>query len=412
MNRLIGSLRASPFLRGVVAIAGGTAAAQAVGVLVSPLLTRLYTPEAMGLWGLFVSFVGVASVLGALRYEVAIVAAKDEREALLLTKSSLYIAGFVAVASGGVFELFRRQEILGYAVFPAWVALVAILASAVTVWGTVLRYWAIRQGAFAAIGRLTVSQALFRALAQLVLAVGGGVGLLLGEVVGRFAGLRVLWRILPATQGAWLSKPVLAKYRGYPLVQLPSSFLDMLALMAPVPVFTAVYGVAVGGGLALAQRVVGLPLSLIGASVADVFYGRAAQLARENPAALSRFLLATVLRLGLISLALGVSLWLVAPRVAVVVFGPDWEQAGHMMSAMAPWFTAMLAVSPVSRVVFLSPYAWVKLLYDAMSLFVISSPLWLNIADPVEVLHIVSWMKAGQYVIYFGLLLALIRLMR
>jgi len=67
-------LAQSRFFRGVVAIAGGTAIAQAVGVLLSPIITRLYTPEAMGLWGLFVSFLGVASVVSTLRYEVAIVA--------------------------------------------------------------------------------------------------------------------------------------------------------------------------------------------------------------------------------------------------------------------------------------------------------------------------------------------------
>lgn len=408
MNQLIGNFQVSPFFRSVVAIAGGTAAAQVVGLLVSPLLTRLYTPEAMGLWGLFVSFVGVASVLGTLRYEVAIVAAKNEHEALLLTKSTLYIAVFVAAASGGVFEFFRRQGILGYSAFPSWVVLMVITASVVTVWGTVLRYWAIRQGKFAAIGRFTVTQALFRALSQLVSAVAGDLGLLTGELVGRFAGLRVLWKLLPVTQGTWLSKSVLVKYRSYPLVQLPSSFLDTLALMAPVPVFTSVYGVAVGGGLALAQRVVGLPLNLIGASVADVFYGKAAKLARDNPVALGRFLLSTVLRLGLISLALGVALWFVAPRVVVVVFGSAWEQAGLMMRAMAPWLVAMLAISPVSRVVFLSKYAWLKLIYDLLSIAVVSSPLFLSIEDPIVALTVVSWAKAGQLILYLLLLFFLV----
>ena len=404
-------LRPSAFLKEVAAIAGGTALGQSLGVLASPLLTRLYGPEEMGLWGLFVSFLGVAAVLSTLRYEMAIVAVKDEDEGLLLTKSSLVVSGATALLCPLAFDLLRRHDLLGFGGFPPWTSFAVAPALAASAGGLVLRYWAVRKGAFGLVGRFTVIQSLSRLLAQLGLAVVGGAGLFLGEIVGRFAGLFSLWRTLPP-RGASFTPSVLAKYRVYPLVQLPSSFLDTLALMAPVPVFAAVYGVSVAGGLALAQRVVSLPLSLIGASVADVFYGRAARLARENPAALSRFLLTTVLRLWPVSLALGLSLGLIAPRVAVMVFGAAWEQAGHIMSAMAPWMTAMLAISPVTRVVFLCSYAWVKLLYDLVSVFVVSSPVWLNISDPVKSLYIVSWLKAGQLIGYLGLLFILVRSMR
>jgi hypothetical protein len=98
--RVLRRLRQSTFFRGVLAIAGGTALAQVAGVLFLPLLTRLYSPEALGLWGLFVSFLGVASVAATLRYEVAIVAASSEEEALALTRSTLALAivmGFLGV---------------------------------------------------------------------------------------------------------------------------------------------------------------------------------------------------------------------------------------------------------------------------------------------------------------------------
>lgn len=404
---LINRVKNSPFLKGVLVIAGGTAAAQTIGVLVSPFLTRLYSPDAMGLWGMFISFVGVSSVLGGMRYDVAIVAANDDQEALIITKSSLYVAAGFSVIAGIVFEIFRRSRVLGYGAFPPWVSLLVMIATIITTWIVILRYWAIRQGKYSAIGKFTMTQAFARAAFQILTAFITIYGLALGEVAGRLGGLFVIWRTLPRSPRVSFSLETLLKYKTYPLIQLPSSFLDTVALMAPVPVFSAVYGIAVGGGLALAQRVVGLPLSLVGASVADVFYGKAAQISRENPQYLIRFLLSTVLRLGIMAVILGILMWLIAPAVVTYVFGPHWKQAGRMMAALAPWLVAMLTVSPVTRIIFLSRHSWIKLLYDSISIAIVAAPFWLHISDPVRALSVVSWLKATQYLLYLLLLIIL-----
>ena len=50
----------------------GTMIAQAVPVLVSPVLTRLYSPAELGNLALFVSIINVAGTVIAGRYEMAI----------------------------------------------------------------------------------------------------------------------------------------------------------------------------------------------------------------------------------------------------------------------------------------------------------------------------------------------------
>ncbi|WP_347241444.1 oligosaccharide flippase family protein [Thermus sp.] len=390
-------------------IAGGTALAQAAGVLLSPLLTRLYTPEAMGLWGLFVSFLGVSSVLATLRYEVAIVAASNEEDALALTRSSLVLGVLTGLLGALALEFLRQKDLLGYGALPPWAFLLAFPALVAFAWGMSLRYYSVRQGAFDLVGRFTVVQGIARPVAQVLFSFAGGAGLLWGEVLGRFLGLTALWRILPKAQASWFSPGVLAKYKAYPLVQLPSGFLNTLALMAPVPVFTALYGPAVGGSLALAQRVVALPVSLVGAAVADVFYGRAAKLAREKPQALKSFLLTTTFRLFLIAFPFGLTLWLLAPLLTPRVFGSAWEEAGRMIAVMAPWMVAQLTVSPVSRVVFLSRWSWIKLVYDMSALMIFALLLGLEL-DSSKALAFLSWGSATLYGIYFVVMVLIIDL--
>ncbi len=397
-------LAESRFFRGVVAIAGGTAVAQAVGILLSPIITRLYTPEAMGLWGLFVSFLGVAAVVSTLRYEVAIVAASSEEDALALTRSSLVLGIFTGLFSALILEVMRRNDVLGYGHLPAWVSLLAFPAVVAFAWGTALRYYSVRKGAFGLVGRFTVTQGVARPFAQTLFSPFGSAGLLLGEVAGRLLGLTALWRALPKNTGPKYSATVLSKYLIFPMIQLPSGFLDTMALMAPVPVFTALYGASFGGGLALAQRVMGIPLSLIGASVADVFYNRAAELSRNRSQKLFSFFVATTAYLFTLAVLFGLFSWFVMPKLVPWVFGREWSETSYIYSSLAPWYAAMLVVSPLSRVLALSKHMWIKLIYDGVSIIVVSSPLWLRMSSPAQALLLVSVAKAFQLLFYYALI--------
>jgi len=413
IQALIARVRRSVFAQGILSIAGGTVIGQGIGVLVSPLLTRLYTPEAMGMWGLFISFVGVATAGGALRYEVAVVAAKEDSEALSLAGHTFLLAVLTSLVGGAVFEAFRRHSVLGYEVFPWWSGGLIVLAIIVNVWGQVLRFWFIREKKFQSVGYFVAGRGALRAAGQIVLYPWNGLGLIGGEIIGRLASLGVLLRDFPVRAAWWAvlshrKRSALRKYKKYPLVFLPSAFVDTMALMAPIPVFAASYGVEVGGMLSLAQRVVSVPLIFLGGAVADVFFGEIADVARRDARRAMPLFLKSTLRLGGVAFIIGIGLWLFAPWGMTMVFGAAWEVSGKMLAAMAPWFVGMLIVSPISRLVFLSRYPWVKLIYDFSALFVVVLPLWFHLPEPLEALRLVSWLQAGLYGAYWLILLAVV----
>jgi len=408
LKNLMSELKRSTFLKGTFSIAGGTAIGQLLLVASSPILTRLYDPTAMGMFGLFVSYVSLASTAGTLRYEVAIVAARDEKDSLALTKSSLVIALFMAVAFGITFDFLRQNALFGFQVFPRWAFLLTILGILGVVWGFTLRFYAIRQMAFGIIGRFTLAQAMFRVLLPMFLSPLGKIGLFIGEVLGRLAGLTVLRKIFPKPRGPWLHLPVLLKYKKYPLVLLPSAMLNTLALMGAVPVFSQVFGVTTAGHLTLAQRVLGLPVSLIGSAVSDVFYGKAAEIIRSDVKRLPRFFMKTFLGLGTLAILLGIGVWFLAPSVSRFIFGSEWHQAGLFMKIMAPWMAAQLTISPLSRFIFLTPYPWLKLIYDVSSLIVILLPLWIPFENPSKALWTISLLYVIFYLFYFGLMVILL----
>ena len=68
-------------LRASLLLLLGSAAAQAIPLLLGPLLTRLYSPEEFGRFQLFASVATNLAVLGCGRYEFALPLARDEAEA-------------------------------------------------------------------------------------------------------------------------------------------------------------------------------------------------------------------------------------------------------------------------------------------------------------------------------------------
>jgi len=57
------------FARSVALLAGGTALGQAITVLVSPILKRLYTPKDSGLSRVYTSIVGIVTMIASLHHQ-------------------------------------------------------------------------------------------------------------------------------------------------------------------------------------------------------------------------------------------------------------------------------------------------------------------------------------------------------
>ncbi len=124
----------SRFVRNVAVVASGTAGAQAIVIAFSPIITRLYGPEAFGILGTFMAIVAVITPLAALSYPVAIVLPKKDSDARGIARLSAYIAlgvsaltALVLLAAGDrIVKLLQVQEVSSF----IWLLPVVILFAA------------------------------------------------------------------------------------------------------------------------------------------------------------------------------------------------------------------------------------------------------------------------------------------
>jgi len=96
----------------------------------------------------------------------------------------------------------------------------------------------------------------------------------------------------------------------------------------------------------LANRVLSIPMSLVGGAIGQVFLSSAAE-ARRN-GTLGALVLKLHTKLAHVGFAPALLLVLVGPELFALVFGSDWRQAGEFARWMAPWLYFVFTLSPLS----------------------------------------------------------------
>jgi O-antigen/teichoic acid export membrane protein len=420
IRKLLLRTRLGGFARSAALLTVGTAAAQAFSVLAAPLLTRIYQAPAFGQLALFTSFIGVASVGISLKYELGIVSAKSEAEAAQLTYASVLLTVPMSILGGGILYLAIRSSLLGYGTLPLFSVLLAVGALVLIGVFTALRYWVIRQGRFAVIAKTTVWQHTSRAIAQVVFGTisAGSAALMLGELIGRAAGLVHLFR------ESWEQiSELLAGLRMHDLLHtlnanrklmvysLPSTFIDTLVANLPVPLLVKLYGIEAGGYFALVQRVLAVPLGLIATSVADTFHSSLAICAKDNPSDMRRLFRRTSLWLFFIGIVPTVLLAGFGDSLFRMIFGSQWANAGTLAALSTPWFLTQFVVSPLSRLVFVLSGQEMKLVYDIVILLGMLSVGMVSFRAGWSLGRTVwafSLINAIAYVIYYLILVGII----
>jgi len=408
------------FVQGVASLAGGTALGQFVLLIATPLLTRLYAPDDLGKLGLFVAFLAFTGNSVALYYDMAVVNATTSEEADELSLVALLLVIPMSVAAGLVSWALIHLRYLGYGAFPEWMATLVALGTALNGWLFVFRYRCVRDQSFGAIMQIPIFQNLGRAITQ----VGFGllhldwIGLCWGELIGRTIGLRTVAKVslggirhAAKTLGRAKARSLLLRHKDFPLYIFPSNLIGATALSIPVLLMAQFYGLFAAGYFALVQRILSVPLAVIGASVADVFHARLAEIVNLGKASPRAFLAKTTIGLALIGAGPMVLVMLAGPSLFGLVLGNKWTEAGRFAVYVAPWALAQLAVCPVTRIVAVLEGKKFKLMYDALSLTGTVVVLWFAHRSGMtaeSAVILLSGFNVLTYVFYLAILFSIV----
>ena len=74
----------SEFSKNVLTLMTGTTIAQTIPVAISPILTRIYTPEDFGIFAIYLAITAILGNIVSGRYELAIMIPKKDEDAINL----------------------------------------------------------------------------------------------------------------------------------------------------------------------------------------------------------------------------------------------------------------------------------------------------------------------------------------
>lgn len=415
VSRLKARLTGSEFSRSTLKIAGGTALGQGLVAAATPFLTRLYAPADFGLQAVYVSILSILVVVASLRLELAVPLPKYEREAAhLLLLALLAAAVFSGLTVVGCLlfgqRLLQSIHAPGLQPFLVWVLPIGVLGAGSY---QAMSYWAIRKRDYDRLARTRWRQGLAQVIAQIGLGFlpFGPLGLLVGADVGRINGTGMLVR------SAWQEerehfrsftwrelRGMASRYRNFPLVSTWSALLNAMALFLPAILITAIFDAQVSGQFALGQRIVGLPMALIGQAIAQVYTAECAALLREHPERLNGLFKRTMRKLFLAGALPLLALALMGPQGFRWMFGPKWGMAGLFVRILAPVYLLQLVASSLSQTMAVLERQKLQFIWDSARVIAVVVAIVIPARMGLGIVWITSTFGIAMGLLYLGLL--------
>lgn len=340
------------FNRSFIALASGTLVAQAIPIAISPLLTRLFSPEQLGGFALFMAIVTVLGGIAAARYEMAIMLPESQRDAYVL-----------AWLSGGISTVFCLLLFIPCVIWNdaiaslvgdqtlSWILPWMPLAVWFLVVGAIMTALASRERRFSVVARANVVKSASMSGVQ----VGAGFanlgvsGLIVGNLLGGMVFLANLYKV-----GEGGDRPQFKdlgqqayRYRDFPKYSLWATLANGISVNVLSFLLSIFYSLVSLGFYNLVQRVLAAPSAVIGGAIGQVFYQRASVELRDQGSILRSFHSAWF-RLLFISVPPFLLIFLFAESIFAFVFGEQWRVAGHYAEILAPMFWVRFWVSPLS----------------------------------------------------------------
>ncbi len=341
--------------RYIATLVMGTASAQFITLAAIPFLTRLYSPEAIGLAGTFLAIAAIVTPVAALCYPLAIALPRHHNQAFAISLHALRLGGLLAVL-GFLLILLGYPWLKEHPSMPGNWTLILPALMVLAVCRQILEQWSHRLSLFKVSAKVSASYSLLINSGKVL---GGLVAPLAGTLIGVtliaefFAcALYAFWLrrsgqlpAKPADLSLRSSLKVVRAYGDFPIYRAPQVLISSMALGVPVLLLGMAYGAAAVGFYVLARQVVAAPVTLVGKAVNDVLYPRLAK-ATHAGEALYPLLARAMGLLTVVGLLPMVALMLEAPAGFEFLLGEDWGTAGHYARWLALWFFTTLITMP------------------------------------------------------------------
>ncbi|MEA3492572.1 MAG: oligosaccharide flippase family protein [Campylobacterota bacterium] len=346
----------SEFSRNVLTLMTGTTIAQAIPIAISPILTRIYTPEDFGIYALFIAITAIFGSIANGRYELAIMLPKKDEDAINIFALGFIITSAISLSLLVLVVLFNDYftKLLGNDEISIWLYFVPIAVFFTGLWN-ILNYFNNRKKQYKDLAKATIIKSIVTAIVQLSVGFikSGATGLISGQILSQFfANTKLLSNIIK--DKILLSKirkvkiiALAKRYKDFPKFTMWAGLANTSSLHLTNVLISSFYSVATLGFYSLVQRVLSIPSGLISGSIGQVFFQEATREKQETGSAINSFN-STLKKLTILGVPSFTILYFIVEDLFAFVFGEEWRVAGSYAQILLPLFLVRFVVSPLS----------------------------------------------------------------
>ncbi len=350
-------LNLSDFSLGFVKLLSTGVLTAAITALSLPIIARLYSPEELGTYQLFISIVLVFSSVSSFKYELAIVLPRRRYQSLIVIRIAL-LSTFISTILYGVIFYFFAEIVLSYfnateLLVVAWVIPIGIGLSGLV---QMLQMCLVYKGDFSQLSYNKGSQAV----------INNGMNIGLGQYNASFTTLIVsyissnLFIILMASarcKNLLNSRRSLSfgllfryakKYGKFPTLNTTNTILNNVSINLPVFVLSRHFNMEVVGIYMMANRLLDMPISLVSGALSQVFTKFAADDYKISPDQLKNRYLNTLKKLAIVSIVFILGVGLLSLVGVDILLGDEWDKVNTIMLILGLSKCAQLMNSPLA----------------------------------------------------------------
>lgn len=336
----------------------GTGLAQAIPIAISPILTRLFTPEDFGVFAIYVAIVSIVSIVVTGRYEMAVLLPKNDRDAFHIVALSILVTLAISLLFLILILVFNTNIVafIGNSKIANWLYWMPLSTMLVGIYSSI-SYWNIRKAQYRRLATGRIIQTASTTLVQLSAGLTkiGSIGLVIGQITGQFLATLIVAKSTSRNDRSMkdgLNKNrliILAKkYKKFPMYLIVAQGLNTASSQAPIIFLGSIFGMVTAGHYGLIQRVMGAPMVLVASAIGEVFRQEASHAYRETGNC-RKIYIATFVRLVALSIVPFGILFFSAPFLFEFIFGESWRIAGEYTQILIPLYFFQFITTPITH---------------------------------------------------------------
>ncbi|WP_162555976.1 lipopolysaccharide biosynthesis protein [Reichenbachiella versicolor] len=339
-------------------IAVSSSSVKIIGLLLTPIITRLYSPEQYGDFGLLMTIVALFQPLTGGKLENAIIVSKNQAEGYTLYNASIYLSllfvGFsllLGVLLKGFGIIFPVSDFNLFVLAPLLLFFMALFNSNKLMLNNLEKY--------NKMAVLNVSSGISTSLLRLCFGLVDSLknfGLVLSEIWHKalyvIMSQRAIMRSCPSSVSFFSPNlnqtwNVVKAYKRFPLYEVPLGLVVSLTSRFTVFLLIGLYSKTILGYFIFSEQMLRKFVDLFSTSIGEVFYKKASISGQEE---MSRFTIDLFTKLLVIGYLFFSPVLFWGKELFSFAFGDEWGKAGIFSQILSPFLFAVFVFKPIQSI--------------------------------------------------------------